>query len=159
MSTFDVKKAESLTIEGYYYEGVAFLVQHRGNQFIVLAPNKETLAEVFTQIHGGTIDMSKVQPVSVTAPQNITISEMKTVSEMLKERKEKDYNLYWYIHPESDCCFVEYGDFISNDGMAERLGKAEKYTTIECKLLLRRLGHKREDIDTLVIREGEPIPF
>lgn len=165
MNKFDVKKAEALTINGYYYEGLAFLMEYKGCQFVVTCPNKESLAQVFTQIHGGVIDMSKACATTVTAPQNISVTEMKTVPDMLKERQEKanepqpPNGLYWFYLEGTRSCILEYDDCTFNGNDFELLGPAMQQTVTECKLLLRGLGWKRGDIESVKISDTEPMPF
>lgn len=65
----------------------------------------------------------------------------------------------WFMHPESDCCFIDFEGYTSSDGLCEELGPAVKMTAIECKLLLRSMGWNREDIDKLKIDSTDPIPF
>lgn len=149
-------------LHGYYFEGIAAHFNHDGNEVIMISPTSQELAHFFSRACSGVLN-----------PANCKMGYFGSASKLIELDKPVDLKeegvkpkytypmgtLLWYIHPESYRCFLEYGGYVSGDGMSQEIGIAEKQTVIECKLILRNLGWNRADIDKLNISDEEPVPF
>lgn len=131
---------------------------------VIVAPDINVLKRFWSHITNQPLDVKK-SPILLykyepDKPEFKAPIEGKNLGNIMKMKDNRIKEpLMWYKHPESDSCFVDFKGYLSSDGMSEELGPAVKMTVIECKLLLRSLGWKREDIDKLKIDPTDPIPF
>ena len=124
---------------------------------VICAPDIVALKRAWFKFTNRELDVKKA-PI-ILYKYDPEVEEYKGKLNDVVKSNRIDKPLFWYIHPESGCCFIDFEGYLSSDGTAEELGLAIKATVIECKLLLRSLGWKREDIDRLKIDNTDPIPF
>lgn len=130
---------------------------------VIVAPDITILKRFWSTITDQPLDVKK-SPILLYKyePDNPKFEgpiEDKNLGNFTKKDNKINLPYVWYIHPESDCCFIDFEGQMSSDGMSSEIGPAVKMTVIECKLLLRSIGWKREDIDKLNIDPTDPIPF
>lgn len=173
MSKFTPAESDgNVKAHGWYYSGMSALGQHSGSQFIIIAPDMAGLTIAWNLIMSVDIREHDCQPVICTAPRNLDIAvTVPTFNEMINRAFEPkrgikttppqpdDFILRWFYLPGANQCMLEYNNCDFNGNEFELIGKAEKQTVMECKLLLRRLGWDRVDIDKLSISTEEPVPF
>jgi hypothetical protein len=131
---------------------------------IVCAPDIVALKRAWGKMTGLTLDVKKSQVLlykyEPEKPEFKAPIEGKNLGNIMEVKNNRISQPYmWYIHPESGCCFIDFEGQLSSDRISYEIGPAIKMTVIECKLLLRSLGWKREDIDKLTIDTTDPIPF
>ena len=124
---------------------------------IICAPDIIALKRAWSKFTNQELDVKKA-PI-ILYKYDPDVKEHKVEINDVVKSKRINKPLYWYIHPESDCCFIDFEGYVSDDRMAEQLGPAIRLTVIECKLLLRSIGWKREDINELKIDNTHPVPF
>lgn len=143
-------------IDGFFFEGIAahFNFEKMGKEVILICNSKEDMAYFFGRIAVGVLDPRKCMD-GFFGPSSKLVSIDAEKAESYPENK---HPYYWYIHPESGCCFLEYEDY-TGDGLTSQLGLAVKQTVEECKELMRKNKVPRSVIEVVSISTEEPIPF
>ena len=72
----------------------------------------------------------------------------------------KDIPLIWILHAETGCVFVEDSIMLERDLLCQEIGTVTNGSIMEAKLILRKLGWKRDEIEALEITDITTyIPF
>ena len=146
-------------MQGFLFEGIAVHFTHDGKEVILISPTETELAYFYSRVSAKIIDrqytrhgyFGTVLPIQGATPKR---EEVKNTTKTLHE--------IWICHAESGCAFRGYREFDipGHDGMCFEVGEVQDKTVQECKVLLRRLGWPREDINNLEIHSNDPdIPF
>lgn len=140
-------------LEGSLMKGVAAatLIKDVG-PVVIMAPDMGKLHKAFEKI----TSLKMIEEYTIFA-----IGQYKKREPIEKKVERVVFKeLWWFVHPESSCCFIEYEGFTSNDGLCEPLGVAIKKTKRECQQLLSKVCKmSMSGIKKYNISENEPIPF
>ena len=139
-------------LEGPLMKGVAAatLIKDVG-PVVIMAPDMEKLHKAFEKI----ANVKMIEEYTIFA-----IGQYKK-REPIEKKVERIVfkELWWFIHPESHCCSIEFEDYVG-DGLCEPLGIAVKKTKRECQQLLSKVSKMTmSEIKKYNISESEPIPF
>jgi len=119
---------------------------------IVCAPDIVTLKRAWSKFTKDELIVKKA-PVVIYKYEPKEENYCQPINEKLNPQ-----SYYWYYNADRNDCFVEFYDFKKCEA-TQLLGKAERLSVNECKLLLRNLGFDRSKIDKTIIYTTDPIPF
>jgi hypothetical protein len=129
---------------------------------VICAPDITVLKRFWSKITNQPLDVKKA-PILLykyepDKPEFKAPIEGKNLGNITKMKDHRINSVYmmWFFNDEKNQCYI---NFKGDSPKKEEIGPAVKMTVIECKLLLRSLGWKREDIDKLHINPTDPIPF
>lgn len=137
---------------------------------IIVAPDAVSLRRAWESITTQPLDVKKSQILLCkyeTPLEKLGREQLKDFEEELKTKvskvKHEDYSnpWLWFIHPESDSCFIEEKCTEGRDPLCVELGPAIDCTVDECRLLLRKEKVSRSIIESLTINTDTStlIPF
>lgn len=135
-----------VTLNTHCWEGCsACLIDADGNTVVITCPDVKQLEIFWSRLTDDKLNHELIKH---------TIGEYPKINEAVKIKEEMS-EWFWILDNKHDKCFIWTGK-----GNRERnwhtLGKAVRKTAVECKILLRKLGWDREDIEEIEI---EDIPF
>lgn len=146
MSQFQIQN-KVMEIDGHWYNGVGvYLTDKKCGDFIVTAVTTESLAKVMRQHFKTSLDVGKAMQLTLCGTTST------------KEADVPEKITYWWYCDDTGVCLMAGEGFKQKGSIYIKIGTAVRETEIEAKILLRKYGLSKEEIENVGIPQ-DIIPF